>query len=184
MGDLRLTGRNSDLFEANKADERLQAAMELGVLRLEGASLKMAVLPLTESLDDPDSRVREAAADTLAWFGPDAAPATGTLARIIRDDHSGLRGRAIRVVCLIDSDEARSILAEAMTDPDPDRRIETVNAVGNLYLTAAPLRPLLLESLRSDPAPAVRKAILSALVAIEPTSDRVAKARLDALERP
>ena len=92
--------------------------------------------------------------------------------------------RAIRVVCLIDSDEAKSILAEAMTDPDPDRRIETAVVVGNYSIVARPYVPLLLENLRRDPTPAVRRAILSALVAIEPASDRVTKARLEAMSDP
>src|SRR5205814_2120666 len=90
----------------------------------------------------------------------------------------------IRVVCFINSDEARSVLAEAMTDPDPDRRIETVGVVRNLYRTGTPYIPILLENLRRDPTPAVRSAILSALVAIEPASERVAKARLEALSDP
>jgi HEAT repeat protein len=171
-------------LRSDKRDERLEAALELGVLRLGGASLKTAVLPLAETLDDPDSRVREAAADTLAFFGPDAASATPTLARIIRDDHSGLRARAIRVVGLIDSDEARSVLAEAMSDPDPDRRIEAASVIGNLYRMAAPNVPLLLENLRRSPTAEARRAILSALVAIEPTSDRVAQARSRAISDP
>jgi HEAT repeat protein len=170
-----------DSLRNDRPDERLQAVLELGVLRLGGQSLKMAVLPLAESLDDRDSRVREAAADTLAWFGPDAAPAMATLVRIIRDDQSGLRARAIRVVCLIDSAEARSILAEAMTDPDPERRIETIKAVGNLYRMAGSCVPSLLANLKLEPAPAVRRAILNALVAIEPASDRVSMARLEAM---
>jgi HEAT repeat protein len=170
-----------DSLRNDRPDERLQAVMELGVLRLGGQSLKMAVLPLAESLDDPDSRVREAAADTLAWFGPDAAPAMATFVRIIRDDQSGLRARTIRAVCMIDSDEARSILAEAMTDPDPGRRIETVKVVGDLYRMAVSSVPRLLANLKLEPTPAVRRAILNALVAIEPASDRVSKARLEAM---
>jgi HEAT repeat protein len=170
-----------DSLRNDKPGERLQAVLELGVLRLGGQGLKMAVLPLAERLDDPDGRVREAAADTLAWFGPDAAPAMATLVRIIRDDQSGLRARAIRVVCLIDSDESRLILAEAMTDPDPGRRIETVKAVGDLYRMAGSSVPRLLANLKLEPAPAVRRAILNALVAIEPASDRVSKARLEAM---
>ena len=66
-------------LRSDKADERLQAVMELGVVRLNGERVKIAVLPLMESLDDPDSRVRVAAAESLAWFGPDAAPATSPL---------------------------------------------------------------------------------------------------------
>ena len=158
--------------------------MELGVLRLGGASLKMAVLPLTESLDDPDSRVREAAADTLAWFGPDAAPATTHS----RKDHSrrsvgpARSGHSRRLLDRfrrgeVDPGRGDDRSRSGPADRDGGRRRESLSM-------ATPYVPLLLEKLRRDPTPAVRRAILSALVAIEPASDRVAKARLEAMSDP
>jgi HEAT repeat protein len=82
---------------------------------------------------------------------------------------------------LIDSHEARSILAEAMNDPDPVLRSETVAVVENHSIFAKHYVPLLLENLCRDPAPSVRRAILRALVALEPDSERVVKARLHAM---
>jgi HEAT repeat protein len=168
-------------LRSGDAGRRREAALELGILRFRGERVRRAITPLIERLDDPDGAVRSTAAEPLLYFGADAAPAVPVLAKIIRGGRADLRAPELRILLVIGSGEANTVLTEALTDPDSDLRVETVKVLGGAGRSTRRFVPLLLEGLRSDPEASVRRASLEALVAIEPKSERVALAKLEAL---
>jgi HEAT repeat protein len=169
-------------LQTGDAEQRREAALELGVMRFNGEQVRNAIKPMIDRLDDSDRNVRKAVSDALRWFGPDAAPAVPSLARIIRDKDSEILPEAIRTLVAIGTDEAGATLFEALADADPACRIQTVEALASCTSSATAFVSPLIDRLASDPDPSVREAILNAFGPVEPKSERVALAKLKALE--
>jgi HEAT repeat protein len=169
-------------LQSESARTRTEAAVELGVLRFNGQQLSAAIRPLTERLFDTDIEVRKAAFQALQYFGPEAAPAEPVLAQIVKEDSGDLRREAIRILLLIGSRNAESILLDALANPAAELRVQTVEVLAGGTSSAAPFLASLLDLLKTDPDSSVRAAILKALDSIEPNSKRVATAKLEALE--
>ncbi len=102
------------------------------------------------------------------------------LARLMRTDHTDLRAPATRLLGSIGTADAGVVLSEALADPDPERRLETIQALRSFGGGATFVVPMLIERLSNDTVAAVRQAILRLLVAIEPKSERVLQAKLSA----
>lgn len=158
--------------------ERGEAALELGTLRLRGVRATAAIRPLIERLDDADPNVRVAAAQSLHYFGREAEPALPVLARIMRTNRTDLRAPAIRLLGAIGSAEAGVILIEALTDPDAEHRLETVQVLESVGRGAAFLIPVLTERLSNDTDATIRQAILRLLVNIDPDRGRILQTKL------
>jgi HEAT repeat protein len=169
-------------LQSGDSEQRREAALELGVMRFSGEPIRGAIKPLIDRLDDPDRDVRKAVSDALRWFGPDATPAMPSLARIMRDPESDIRPEAIRALIAIGTVDASAILFEALADPDPARRVQTVEVIASCTSSATPFVSPLIDRLASDPEPSVREAILHAFTPVEPKSERVALAKIKALE--
>jgi HEAT repeat protein len=169
-------------LQSGDAEQRRDAALELGVMRFNGDQVRGAIKPMIDRLEDSDQNVRKAVSDALRWFGPDAAPAVPSLAKIMRDEASDIRPETIRALVAIGSAEARAILFEALADPDSARRVQTVEVLASCASSATPFVSPMIDRLASDPDPSVREAILNAFGPVEPKSERVALAKLMALE--
>jgi HEAT repeat protein len=102
-----------------KPERRSQAALSLGMLA--GAEVKG---PLEAALDDPDLRVRIAAADSLERLGYDSAtlrarqPSTAELLAALVHADSAIRAEAARQLGRRQDPQVADALADAMADKD------------------------------------------------------------------
>jgi HEAT repeat protein len=170
-------------LQSRSVDERREAAAEIGLVRMSGASegASDAALGLSECLADPDRRVRLAAAEAICPFGDQGVPAIPGLARMLDEDDRAFCSSAIRALRAINTPEAFTVLSKAVSESDPGRCRQIIEGLGEIPKASAPLLPALLGRLTRDPDASLRRDILSAVVKIEPDSEQVAGAKLLAL---
>jgi HEAT repeat protein len=99
----------------------------------------------------------------------------------VRENSGDIRPEAIRLLLLIGSTNAESILLDALADTAADLRVQTVEVIASSTRLAAPFLTTLLDMLQTDPEPSVRAATLKALDSIEPNSERVTLAKLGSI---
>jgi HEAT repeat protein len=150
-------------------DLRAQTAAALGAL-----GVARGVVPrLAEALDDADSLVREEAARALGRIGPQAADASGSLARLAAaDDVRPVRGAAEEALRRVGAGPAErgaggaaaghpapDSLAELLArlgSSDPRARAEATWPIGKLGRDAAPALAAIVRQLRIDRDPDAR----------------------------
>ena len=82
--------------------------------------------------------MRVAAAESLLYFGPEAASAVPVLARIMKTNRTDLQSPAIRLLGAIGTAEACRGPERVLTNPEPGRRLDTVQV---LKVSDAPRHP-------------------------------------------
>lgn len=129
---------------------------------------RVGIAALVRSLDDPDPRVRFAAAQRLRRIGLDAEEALSDLRRAAEDTEDSVRGAAsyaIRTIEAKASDFRTKVLPGALEDlahPDPDVRRGAAEVLGRFGPRSAPAVPALIHGL-DDRDASVRLASAHAL---------------------
>jgi serine/threonine protein kinase len=138
---------------------------------------------LAAALADRDPAARRRAAQELASFGPEAAPALPGLITALGDRSPDVRLRAAEAIGRIGpaARSAVSALAAALRDADPMVRAEAAKTLGLMADAAAPAAAPLGEALRS-PDVAVRREAAKALARMGPGAEPVLRVLLDALK--
>ena len=123
---------------------RLGAVKALGKL---GWLARDALPALTTALDDPDAKVREAAAQAVGQLGPDAVP---TLAGMLTHRDKYVRRNAVWGLGKL-GPLARAVLPDlcrALQDEDPRTASGAAQALGNMGADGADAVPALAEAMR------------------------------------
>lgn len=97
---------------------------------------KLAVVPLTEALKDPDPATRATIADALALTGTEGKSAAAGLAPLLADENKGVRYSAVIALGRI-SPEGAPAIAETMakmlgTEKDLDMQVQLITSLGLL----------------------------------------------------
>ena len=97
---------------------------------------KLAVVPLTEALKDPDPATRAAVADALALTGTEGKSAAAGLAPLLADKDKGVRYSVVIALGRI-SPEGAPAIAETMakmlgTEKDLDMKVQLITSLGLL----------------------------------------------------
>jgi HEAT repeat protein len=95
----------------------------------------MAIGELINSLEDPCREVREAAADTLGWFG--VGEAAEPLAKTLQDPDPAIQARAARALGRIGGEESLLALLQNLKNENTHALHETVDALGQIRDSAA-----------------------------------------------
>jgi HEAT repeat protein len=141
--------------------EALQAYAAMG---------KAAVPRMTQALAHPKSRMF--AAQVLADIGPDAAPATEALAKLVADKNTAMRHEALVTLSKIGPGAKQAVpaLIAALGDKDEAIGCGAAYALGCIGKEAADAKPALAKALESEDS--VLKAIAAwALIHIDPACD-------------
>lgn len=165
-------------LEDRDSEVRACAAEALGAI----TEAEEAIAPLATALADVESSVAYKAAEALSAFGARAAP---ELISVLGSKDPEVRKRAAYGLCCLGA-EARAAtpdLIKALGDSNPQVRKFAAWTLGLIGADARSARPALW-SATADNHEAVRACALSALVKIDPSSDRVAEAVLKNLNAP
>jgi HEAT repeat protein len=166
-------------LKSSKADERRQAALELGLVRafsLEAQEKAAVAAGLAEALKDQDASVRSAVAQALHWYcvgaHADAKPAVPGLVEALRDPEREVRREASAALGGIgpSAKAALPALLKALKDPEPPVRKTTAWALGEIGSEDKLLAPPLVEALVDD-APEVRMEAAYALGTMGPKAE-------------
>jgi HEAT repeat protein len=105
-----------ECFDRDNEELRLTAAMTLGTI---GAK---AVEPVRERLKDGNAKVRFCAVESLAFIGPDAAPASDDLLACLKDDDEQVRRKAAYALGRVGVTSDKTILGllGALSDSSPE----------------------------------------------------------------
>lgn len=127
----------AELAAALKTDDkptRRYLAEALGRTGVEGLGV------LTKLLDDPDARLREAAARALGFMGVAARSAAPALQRRLKDPESTVRAQAAQALWFVEANTAQAlpILLLVIKDVDNKDRWEAFEGVGVIAVTARP----------------------------------------------
>jgi HEAT repeat protein len=124
--------------------DRLRAAKNLGRL---GWLAREALSALVAALDDPESKVREAAAQAVGMMGPEALP---TLTRMLTHPDKYVRRNAVWAMARLGplAIPALHALCAALKDSDPRTGSGAAQALGNMGIDGADAVPALAEAMR------------------------------------
>ena len=138
---------------------------------------------LASALSDPSPAARRRAAQDLASFGPQAAPALPVLVTALADRSPDVRLRAAEAIGRIGTSARSSVpaLAQALRDPDAMVRAEVAKSLGLLAEAAAAASGPLGDALRS-PEVAVRREAARALARVGRGAEPALGALVQALE--
>lgn len=148
--------------------------------------LRMALPALSESLRDPDVRVRLAAVTVLDLMGREAASAAGGLAGALKDPDIFVRWAAARALGNInpaDGKVAVRNLGRLLFDPDLDPRLAAASTLEHYGKDAVDAVPFLARAAGFGDAEG-RVAAIHALVAIGPDAKPAVPALAQALSDP
>jgi HEAT repeat protein len=117
-----------ECLDYNNADIRLNAA-----LALSKAGAK-AVDPVRAKLNADDAKVRFCAVETLAWIGPDAAPAANDVVPLLTDSNSEVRFKSAYALGKfgVANDAVIVGLVKAIGDSNKDASNAAIDALGML----------------------------------------------------
>jgi HEAT repeat protein len=124
--------------------DRLRAAKNLGRL---GWLAREALSALVAALDDPEPKVREAAAQAIGLMGPEALP---TLTRMLDHPDKYVRRNAVWAMARLGplAGSALAALCAALKDADPRTGSGAAQALGNMGIDGADAVPALAEAMR------------------------------------
>jgi hypothetical protein len=150
------------------ADQRAELLRSIGSFRADGAS---AAAEVAGAMQDPDARVRSAAAWALSQIGPAGAAAVPALATALTDPNPYVR--AISAVALREMGDgalpALPALAKALSDSEPYVRAPAADAIAAIGPRAKASVPALIERLTvSDEQVYVMRSAAKALGRIGP----------------
>lgn len=131
-------------LRSGTAADRLQAARDLGRL---GWLARESLPHLTQTLNDGDPKVREAAAHAIGLMGPDALP---MLTEMLTHPDKYVRRHAAWALGKLGplAGPALPALCEALKDPDPRTASGIAQALGNMGADGADAVPSLAEAMR------------------------------------
>jgi HEAT repeat protein len=144
------------VLAGDRADMRLAA---LGGIRCMGEQAKAATSVLIATLDDPDSRIRAAAAEAFYFFGPAGQPAIPALLDCLEDEEADVRMAAVGTLCRVSGEEGQPQLVTALSDRllrDADARVRQETA--RWLPVLGPAAAVALTQALDDPAKEVRLA--------------------------
>ncbi|HKY70491.1 MAG TPA: HEAT repeat domain-containing protein [Nitrospira sp.] len=130
---------------------RATAAQALG--RMASPADEAVIMGLSRALEDPDDKVRQAAALALGDIEPSPRQLS-TVADLLRGSDVHVRRAAVHALLALDTSQIASWLLPALDDPDAEVRQGAVAALGLSGDRRA--ETALLKRLFQDPAPAVR----------------------------
>lgn len=164
-----ITGLHEALHDSAHAEMRYYAALVLG--RLGSAAGRGTVEALTESLEDPDPRVRSAAMEALGRVGLKSGSAVDAVRARARDVDPEVRLKAFETLLRIrDPDTAAvNLLRTGLRDPASSVRSGVAYLLSGLRTRAALATPELVVLL-DDSEPGVRSAAALALGAMGPAA--------------
>ncbi len=118
--------------------------------------------------DDPSERVRRSAAYALGVFGPQAAGATETLMKALKDDSASVRQNASWALGQMGDAASESVskLCECLRDKDTLVRRDAAGALGALGKAAEKAGRPLIELVKAEPDTVVKKTALETLAHI------------------
>lgn len=136
-----------DLIKALRSEsaiDRLRAAKDLGRL---GWLARDAMPALVTVLEDPDAKVREAAAQAVGQMGPEALPA---LSAMLGHQDKYVRRHAVWAMAKLGplARVALADLCEALRDADPRTASGAAQALGQMGTDGADAVPALTEAMR------------------------------------
>jgi HEAT repeat protein len=145
-------------FDRSNEDLRIQAALTLKAIG------PKAVGPVAERLEDRDAKVRFCAAETLAWIGPAAEPATEKLVAHLQDENADVRYKSAYALGKIGARSDSAILALIKALGDKEKSVvetsqETLKQMGSPPPEAIPA----LVKLTKDQNQAIRELALTLL---------------------
>jgi hypothetical protein len=117
-----------ECFDYHKAEVRLHAALTLAKA---GAK---AIDPVRAKLNSSDSKVRFCAVETLAWIGPDAAPAAEDVVPLLADSNPDVRYKSAYALGRfgVSSDAVVEGLVAALGDNNKDVADTATDSLGKL----------------------------------------------------
>lgn len=162
------------LQEDNDADVRDMAASAIGDIARalkgnnQGVWQKSNGTLLKLLRDDPSERVRRSAAYALGAFGPPAASATEYLIKALDDDKASVRQNAAWALGQMGEGAGEAVpkLCERLSDKDTLVRRDAACALGSMGKAGRKAGRPLIELLKSESDPVVKKRALASLVPI------------------
>ena len=141
---------------------------------------------LVKALGDSDAEVRLNALASLRAFDEKSKVAMPRLKDLIhRDTDPRIRQGAVALLGMLKDQDSVDVLAEALGDPDPAVRLESVRAMARFgtAIGKGSVVDQLISTLHSDHADEVRDSCALALVSVAPQQERVALALAEALSK-
>jgi hypothetical protein len=140
--EMHIRSAGSTPYEMARDPRKYAQARILATAELVGEGAR--ILPaLADLLQDEDSAVRYWAAVGLEALGPEAAPATDALKKVLDDPSPNVRFTAAGALCRLGScDDALAVLAQGLLDP---REVVVLHAARTLQTLGDKARPLVLQ---------------------------------------
>ena len=123
------------------------------------------IADLEYALENEDPDVRLAAIAQLAEYGEEGVP---SIKKALKDNDGNIQNAAITVLIKIKGKPSADALAELLSDPDRNKRVRAIVALG---LTGRPAMPHLLKAVNTEPFPRGRMFAANAIVQLAEPGD-------------